>query len=650
MTVNFKLANVVLRVDDHAVNHPELYYRANMINGTAFDSATETLITAAKTDFLTYLNACSIRKWRRYANIERVWLHAQVAGKGELEITGAQTGPDLDIEGVMEANKLHREGLPTGFANVVSVATQPIDSENLTAIDIEIDGEGLDLIGFALKPAEGETLAIRGAWWYAQVEESAINPVRLALATTTFKKEKYITANIDLVSEGIAKEGAPILGNFHMFVVDNGQTLDAEALTKGFVSVLPNPNAGGSGGFARGMMAATEHPGEFTHVLVMDDDVRILPESLIRTFNLLSLAQGAYKNAFLNGAMLSLEDPVRHFEDVSYVAPSGVYCRLKNNLSIDKLDDIVESERTIVEVDQAYGAWWYSCIPVSAIEKNGLPLPFFIRCDDVEFGVRNNPVYMCMSGICVWHESFEGRFRASVDCYQYTRNFLIMTALHGCANETACVLRTIRNTRQFLRDLDYPAAEMLLDGLEDYLRGPEFLKQLNGSRAMMENGKRNERVRPLEDLDPSVLRAAGVTPAVLKNVDPEGQYPGALTQYVRTLPYDKNYLPQALLNKKPGYVVKNGPVTLENAAIGCETIVYIDPTRTQGAIRHIDQDRFHAIRKREIQLLARWNREHESIAAAWRAAFPTLTSREFWTWYLGLDESKRAESPYYREQ
>ena len=57
----------------------------------------------------------------------------------------------------------------------------------------------------------------------------------------------------------------------------------------------------------------------FTHVLLMDDDVKVSSESLKRTYNLLALAQGKYKNAFINGAMLAIEEPNQQFEDVSFV-------------------------------------------------------------------------------------------------------------------------------------------------------------------------------------------------------------------------------------------------------------------------------------------------------------------------------------------
>lgn len=237
------------------------------------------------------------------------------------------------------------------------------------------------------------------------MEESDINPVKLALSTTTFKKEEYIVPNIDLVKREVLGSSDPIAEAFHMFVVDNGCTLDAEALSNDGVTVLPNKNVGGAGGFARGMMEALASSEGYTHILLMDDDVKISAESLKRTYNLLALAKGDYRDAFINGAMLAIEQPNLQFEDVSFVIKSGAYRRVKEDkLYIDQVKDVVENESINVEVPNAYGAWWYSCIPLKVVREKGLPLPVFVRCDDVEYGMRTNPTYMTMNGICVWHE------------------------------------------------------------------------------------------------------------------------------------------------------------------------------------------------------------------------------------------------------
>lgn len=499
MKLNYKLANIVCCVDDHAISHSELYYRIER-GGIVHALPGNRLQINGTVDFMTYVNGFSALKWSQYAQLDEVCLNLVLDGSGLVHIYGVEHG-SLDP---------------------VQIKQVPFSPENgLGSVAISVCLENFDLIGFSISSEESTTATLVKGCYTATVDGDEVNRVDLALSTTTFKNERYIIPNIDLVKEGISKEDGPICDHFHMFVVDNGQTLDSASLSDDLVTVLPNPNTGGSGGFARGMMAATETPDQYTHIILMDDDVSIMPESLIRTFNLLSLAKGKYKDAFINGAMLSMEDPTRQFEDVSYVATTGAYRRVKEDLNVGKLSDILENERTNVEVDQAYGAWWYSCIPVRAIEKNGLPMPFFIRCDDVEFGMRNKPVYMTMNCICVWHASFEGRFRASVDCYQYFRNFFAMIALDDCADEKMFVLRIQRGVRQNLRDMDYQAAEFILDGFEDYLRGPEYLQKLDGAATMIGKGKLNEKLIPVSQMDPKLLRKAGVTEQVLANVNLE---------------------------------------------------------------------------------------------------------------------------------
>ncbi|WP_455135994.1 hypothetical protein [Thermophilibacter sp.] len=600
----FKLANVVTDAGGDEKTTPLLYD-----GDAALDVESGALVVRGEVDFLTYLNALSACKWRRYAGLTKALLHLELSGSGEVVVRAVATGADVPRE--MSRQRFNG----------------PCE------IDIPLDLEGEDLMGFSLVSHEGSEVRLARGWYAAEVDEDALNHVRIAVSTTTFRNERYILPNIQSVKQGIAREGGALADNFHMFVVDNGRSLDAASLTDDVITVIPNPNVGGSGGFARGMMAATEHEGEFTHVILMDDDVRILPESFVRTFALLSLAKGRYRDAFVNGAMLSLENPTRQFEDVAHVIKSAAYCRLKSDLFVDRLSDVLENERADVEVENAYGAWWYSCIPVAVIKRNGLPVPFFVRCDDVEFGMRNKPVYMTMGGVCVWHASFEGRYRPSVDCYQYTRNFLAMIAMDDCASERAFMLRFRRSMRLSLRDLDYVSAEFFLQGLEDYLKGPDFLARADGSALMKENGARNERVADVSELDSDVLAQAGVTPEVLSNksLDFRGS---RLRSLVRTLPYDKHYLPEGMVRGRVGYVVKNAGTVLEGHATGCETIVYLDATREHGAIRRMDRARFKEIRRREARVMREYRRRGSEVRAAWKAALPRFASREFWERYL----------------
>ena len=618
LTIRHKLSNIMLEVADHVSAHPDLYYRT--MGSVSYDESASALVVSGSADFLTYLNACPVIKWRRYAGVERVWLHLETSAVCcDLRIMGVASGETNDEKLLSSLSLDPADGTPVAGG---------------VAYDIELPVSGTDLVAFELASG-AEPVSLCSAYYYAQVDEADVNDVRLALSTTTFRKENYIVPNIELVRSGLSDEADPVAGHFHMFVVDNGRTLDAAGLSDDLITVIPNENVGGAGGFARGMIAALESDEGFTHVLLMDDDVRIFPESLKRTYNLLALARGKYRRAFVNGAMLSLEEPTRQFEDVSYVSKTAVYRRIKSDLYVDRLSDVVENERTNVEVDNAYGAWWFSCIPMSAVRENGLPLPLFVRCDDVEFGMRNKPTYMTMGGICVWHESFEGRFRASVDCYQYIRNFLVMIAMDDCTSEDYFMMRLKRSIRINLRDMDYTAAELLLAGLEDYLRGPHYLATVDGSALMKANGARNEKVVPVSEMDPEVLAEAGVTEDVLANPSLENDVP-ILMRLWRGAPYDKHYLPGFALSDRPRWVVKNGTATLAGSSMAARTIVFLDPTRTKGAIRHMDRDRFRAIRHREARLFHEYDAKRESVRKEYHDAKGWLTSMGFWKQYLGI--------------
>lgn len=76
-----------------------------------------------------------------------------------------------------------------------------------------------------------------------------------------------------------------------------------------------------------------------------------------------------------------------------------------------------------------YAGWWFCCIPMKMIKQNGLPLPLFIRGDDVEFSLRNHAKFITMNGICIWHMGFTYKFNASMELYQVHRNSLILQAV-----------------------------------------------------------------------------------------------------------------------------------------------------------------------------------------------------------------------------
>ena len=150
-----------------------------------------------------------------------------------------------------------------------------------------------------------------------------------------------------------------------------------------WVHLVPNRNCGGAGGFTRGMLEAMDHKEKPTHVLLMDDDVMILPESLIRTYNLLKIVRPEYEHHFISGAMLFYEEMNFLYEDVGFMDHEGTYGPLKDRVDTRKIEDVLRCEEIIHEPKNAYAGWWYCCIPAEFVRKDNLPLPVFVRGDDV---------------------------------------------------------------------------------------------------------------------------------------------------------------------------------------------------------------------------------------------------------------------------
>lgn len=571
-------------------------------------------------DFFTYFNACSLAKWKKYARIDNEFL--------QLEISSL----DCSIQwfGRSASDKQARqitEGMRLIYGDWIELTPEKY------RVVVELPHVNDEVIGFVLQARESTVLY--GGSYKTFVEETAVNPVHLSLCTTTFKKEEYILPNIEKVKREVLSSGEPIADHFEMFVVDNGQTLDVDALQEEHVHVLPNKNVGGAGGFARGMMESIAADAPITHVLLMDDDVSISTESIKRTFNLLSLAQGKYKDAFINGAMLSLNEPNRQFEDVSYVKKSGAYHKIKPDLYVNNQADIVENEAIGVEVSNTYGAWWFSCIPVKKIKEIGLPLPLFVRCDDVDYGMRANPLYMTMNGICVWHESFEGRFRPSVDCYQYVRNFLIAIAVDDIANEDLFMVRVDRNIRLNMRFMAYDTVELFLDAVEDYLKGPEFIKVPQGDEIMRRNGAKNEQMTPIvfDDAEDDIAKDKYEK---VRETDHANKYVAFLVKAFRTLPYDRHMLPDRLLRDSLEVVMYGRDSNFSFVSMGAKQLLVIDETGETGAVRMMDRDRYNELHDRWSSLMRRYRKEKGQVRQAYRLQKQELTSWEFWEEYLGV--------------
>ena len=485
---SIRFANVLLETKPRALSYPTMYYHTDQLITPSGENGEWTINGAGTVDFTTYFNALSVLKLQKYTRATGFALHIDVKSAGEVTLT--QT--------CAERLSMNPE--------IVKDNSQTVAGDNdwhTVTLDISVD-EHTVLAGFQI--ATTAATEIRNGYYEVSFDGEP-RDVELSIATTTFRKEKFIERNIELVKTELLASDYDIAKHLTMHVIDNGSTLDAAALSDEHVIVTPNENVGGAGGFARGMIESLEQSTPATHVLLMDDDVEVSPESILRTYNLLRIVNDEYAEAFVSGAMLNIEDTQDQKEDTGFISTYDGSCvPAKPPLQVTKFVDVVYNECfdesvCVPEDAHRYAAWWYCVIPTTVIERNGLPLPIFVRFDDVEYGIRCNPKFMTMNGICVWHAKFDIRYNAGVERYQTVRNQMIGQAVTGLAPSMKTMLHSLHHMVDLeSRKFNYTDAELALDGFEDFLKGPKFIMQPVAQERFMRANREKEKLVPFDEL------------------------------------------------------------------------------------------------------------------------------------------------------
>lgn len=475
----YKIQNIIFPSSENCT-YKELYFRDS--NLPTYGIGDEKLKFRGN-DFVyfdTYFNSMSIAKWSAYSKIDNV-------------------GVSLNVKGKLKITAIHKKRLQHGEIQERIAEQKIIDTQGRVE-DVKLNYGIIANDGLYSFSIEAQDEAeFFGGYYYTEIEKNAINPVNISIIICTFKREKYVYKNVKMLEDTfLLNEKSECYGNIHVVISDNAHTLDVDRFKSKYVHVYKNKNVGGAGGFTRGLIETTRFKDKYkiTHCLLMDDDVIIQPESIFRTFTLLSLIKEEYKDSNIGGAMLRTDTPYIQIESGA-TWNAGHLISNKHNLNLTSCEAILYNE---VEEKADYNAWWYNVIPIEFVREDNLPLPIFIRGDDVEYGLRNTKRLILMNGICVWHEPFEFKYSSSMFYYIF-RNRLIDNSVRGIEYSEEMFLSEFKE--QFMIELfslRYKNAKLLIDGVNDFLSGIDWLLKQDGeelNKKIMSNGYKMQSVNEL---------------------------------------------------------------------------------------------------------------------------------------------------------
>ena len=253
---------LVLPVDDDGSTLPLYVESVGSVNpDLVLDRTRMTIPAATRISFASYFNAFPASYWRKWTEVTELQLRVQVTG--------------------VTTVALYRSNARGNPQRVTSAQTSVWVGEVTFDLTLTTFGDGgwywFDIIG------GHDEATLERAEWVVTSAKPADGTVTVGV--TTFNRPADCLANLaSLTSSAATMERID-----RIVVVDQGTQLVADQpgfaevadAAGGRLDIVRQPNLGGSGGFARGMFEAA-YSGTSDYVLLLDDDVVVEPEGILR--------------------------------------------------------------------------------------------------------------------------------------------------------------------------------------------------------------------------------------------------------------------------------------------------------------------------------------------------------------------------------
>ncbi|MEV7549607.1 glycosyltransferase [Amycolatopsis sp. NPDC089917] len=564
---------------------------------------------ASKVSGNTYFGRFPASYWQRWTDVTEVQVEAVVTGDGQLSV-GAS-----DIEG--DARVV--------AAEIVAGAKQ--QKVTLTAkLDKFYDGGALWL---DIETEGGQALHVEKVRWTVEAPEK-IRPT--AVTICTMNRADDCLSNL----QALAADVSSLETLDAIYVADQGT--DLVESRDGFEQVakdlgdklhyIKQPNLGGAGGFTRGLYEVAGHTEtEHANVLFMDDDVLLEPDLVIR---MTAFSNRTVNPVIVGGQMLNLLHPNQLHVGAEYARLNTLEPGQPVQHSLSTADLLGVDEETLKpnrqerRLDAGYNGWWSCLIPYEVVKATGYPLPFFFQWDDAEYSYRARGAgfpTVTLPGAGVWHADFHWKDWDEWHRYFNLRNSIITAALHSPFNLNLLSRVLIAQLVRYLLGMQYGLSATLIKAVEDFLEGPEVLRD-GGVAAMKE-------IRRIRDEYPETKRhKATDVPGIASN--DIGIINSAPRPSMQRLVLIKRILDRVLGRSRHSL----GAIPIDEAhwwhVATFDTAVVTDASQEGVRVRSYDRAKMFDLARKGAKVIQRLRKEGAAVQEQYKRSMPELTSRDNW--------------------
>lgn len=547
--------------------------------------------------FDTYANGFSIGKWRTHCGLSDISL--RLDGRGTFGLQVFLVIPDMSWICLVSDVVVLQDGVPLPQA-------LPFP-------------DGLPEAGvlhFELRAFDDDAV-LRGADWTTRDAPKRIPDIMLSI--TTFRRETSVARS---VARFIAfQEHSPLAPHFHLTVVDNGQSVtlpEHQSLT-----VIPNANLGGSGGFARGLLEARSR--QASHCLFMDDDAAVQMPALERTWAFLAYANE--ENTAIAGAVANAQHRWMLWENGALF---NFHCHslgMGSDLRHAETVRAIEAWSSQPQSPTLYGGWWYFAFPIAYAKF--MPFPFFVRGDDISFSLANDFRILTLPGvICYQDDDFTTKQSPStiyLDVRGHIAHHLVFP--HMEIGRMGAVRIAAWFFASSLLKHHYETLAAINLSLGDMIEGPDFFRRnadMAERRSVLRTLTNDETWRPIGEQTKAPDR---------RWISPDR----VLSRSLMKLTLNGHLL--------PGFRFFGNRVTLPAAdralrrpLWGASQITYTTPDRKQSYT--VTHSKSRALRESLRFLRHVWTifKDYDKIRSRWREGYVTNTTETAWETLLAAPD------------
>ncbi len=531
--------------------------------------------------FDTYFNALTVDAWKQHTQIRDLTLFLSGRGRFQLRF------------------RLHQAGALYQCLSEQEIAL----GETETRVDLKF-WEKLEsgLLYFSLTALEADA-AFTGGSYATQTPPQC--EARLGVVITHYNRREFVLPAIERLKRDLLTD--PLYRDrIELIVVDNSRTIlphEAEGIT-----LIPNCNLGGSGGFMRGLLHL-EDSGRFTHGLFMDDDASCETESIRRTYALLAHAQNP-KLAVAGGLLRELE-PFRLVETGGLF--DGDFHPLNPKLDVRNIHDLLKAEPSGKTAN--YGAWWFFGFKLSSVCIYAFP--FFVRGDDAVFSVMNRFQICVPNGVACWSGDFAYKSGPTTH-YLDTRCHLAFQIAASAFKKAKLCKLIHRFFRAQLNSYCYASAAAISLALKHVAEGPQFWRDNLAMNDVFSQLAAIPSDEKLASRDKSQIPLSHFT-----------EKHRSLNSLLRKLTLNGFLLPSCLL-KKQVLLHEKGFDGNARAIFRYRKVYYEYEPLQCGFIAVHDKKRFFKEYLLFLRRLYHFWSNFDRIREDYREALPELTSRHFW--------------------